>query len=212
MRYFKVFIVLGAFIVWAAVILQFLLLMTNAVGPVWEIILQYFSYFTILTNLLVALDFTVLAVRPRHRLANASASTAIAVYILVVGAVYNIILRSLWAPQGLQKIVDELLHTVNPLYFLAYWIIFVPKHTLQWTNIFPWLIYPFIYCVYTLVKGLLMNFYPYPFINVQALGMEKVVLNCVILCGVFLLLSLLFVALAKIITARRLKQQRAASG
>lgn len=47
--------------------------------------------------------------------------TAITVFILIVGSVYQIVLRSIWEPTGLQFIVDELLHTVIPLYMLGYW-------------------------------------------------------------------------------------------
>jgi len=50
---------------------------------------------------------------------EAGVITAITVYITIVGLVYNVILRFLWKPEGLQFIVDELLHTVIPLLLLV---------------------------------------------------------------------------------------------
>src|SRR3546814_6909640 len=112
--------VAGAFLAWAAVILQFILMMENRAFPIPETIVRFFSYYTILTNLLVACCFTALVckrveAKPRF-FANPQVLAATAVYITIVGAVYNIILRNLWAPAGLQLVVVEFLHSVNPLY------------------------------------------------------------------------------------------------
>jgi ABC-type Na+ efflux pump permease subunit len=58
---------------------------------------------------------------------KAKNATAITLYILIVGLVYNVILRFLWVLTGSQKIVDELLHLVIPVLVLLYWIVFVTK-------------------------------------------------------------------------------------
>lgn len=205
------FITVGAVLGWFAVVLQFWLMMVNRTKPLPEAILQFFSYFTILTNIIVSLYYTLM-LSPAKRnswIGRATTATAIAVYILVVGVVYNLVLRQLWAPQGWQKAVDELLHSVNPLYFLLYWLVFVPKSNLKWKNVFPWLVYPFVYCVYILIRGALTDLYPYPFIDAAQLGIGVVLLNCTVLFVVFLGLSLLFVGIAKALTARRQKHKRA---
>lgn len=203
---FSVFVI-GALLGWFAVLFQLWLLIENRSKPLPATIVQFFSYFTILTNIIVSLYFTLMlsAARRKSWIGRASTATAIAVYIVVVGAVYNLILRQLWAPVGLQKLVDEMLHTINPIYFLVYWLWFVAKTALQWKDVFPWLIYPFVYCVYILVRGGITNEYPYPFIDAGSLGMGTVLLNCVVLFAAFLLLSLLFIGIAKTLTARRVK-------
>lgn len=209
---FNVFIAVGAALGWFAVILQLWLMMNNRVAPVAETIIRFLSFFTILTNIMVAIYFTFMLKRSAQEgwLGSATAATALTVYILIVGAVYNLVLRQLWEPKGLQKLVDELLHTVIPLYFLVYWIWFVQKAGLKWKHVFGWLAYPFLYCVYVLVRGGISDFYPYPFIDVTKLGMNKVLQNCGVLFIVFLLVSLLFVGIARARTARRGKHQRAA--
>jgi hypothetical protein len=202
---FNAVIIIGAVLGWFAVIFQLWLLIINRVKPVPETLVQFFSYFTILTNIIVALYFTLMLspVKRRTWIGSDSTATAVVVYILVVGIVYNLVLRQLWAPTGLQKMVDELLHTVNPLYFLLYWVLLVPKVRLNWKDVLSWLIYPFVYCIYILVRGQLTNEYPYPFIDAGQLGLGQVLLNCVGLFVFFLVLSLLFVGIAKALAARR---------
>jgi hypothetical protein len=47
----------------------------------------------------------------------------------------HVILRSLWDPQGLQWIVDELLHSVLPAMLVLHWLIFVAPERLQWKSV-----------------------------------------------------------------------------
>lgn len=197
----QTFSAIGATVAWLAVGLQFYLIILNRVTSVPEAIIRFFSFYTILTNILVALCFTVLLLKPNSRsgkfFSRPNVVTAVTLYITVVGITYNLILRSLWNPQGLQQVVDELLHVVIPVFFILSWCTFALKAGLQWKNIFPWLIYPFVYLVFILFRGAFSGFYPYPFINVNALGYYKVFLNSIGLFVAFLLVSLLLVAIAK---------------
>ena len=198
----QLFLAIGAALGWFAIVFQFYLIIINKTASISETIIRFFSFFTILTNILVALCFTFLLFKPGSKwgkfFTRPSTQTALTAYITVVGIIYNIILRFLWSPQGLQLIVDELLHTVIPIWFILYWFIFVPKETLKW-NILPWLIYPVIYCIYTLIRGAIFGFYPYPFIDVNALGYTKVLINILGLVIVFFVVSLLLVGIAKLI-------------
>lgn len=198
----QLFLAIGAVAGWLAIILQFYLIIINRTASIPETIIRFFSFFTILTNILVALCCTFLLLKPASKWAvffkQPATFTALTVYIAVVGIVYNVILRFLWSPEGMQFLVDELLHSVIPVLFILYWFLFVPKETLKWNNILPWLIYPFIYCIYSLLRGAISGFYPYPFINVNLLGYSKVILNIGSLIIVFLVLSVLLVGIAKI--------------
>ncbi len=193
--------IIGALVAWLAVLFQLYLIIINREVSLGETIVRFVSFFTILTNILVAICFTLLAIKSNSSLANffskAQTQAAVAVYIFVVGLTYNIILRGIWQPQGLQRLVDESLHVVVPIYFVLYWFIFSPKNNLQWKNVFPWLIYPFLYLVYTLIRGSFVHYYPYPFVDVDKLGINKVLLNSSVLFILFFLLSLVFVWLGR---------------
>jgi hypothetical protein len=193
---------IGAITAWLAVIAQFYLIIINRTSTVPETVVRFFSYFTILTNILVALSFTALLLKPKSQWRNffsrPDVLTAVAVYITIVGLVYNMILRALWQPEGLQRLVDELLHTVVPLLFIVFWCIYVSRHALRWKQIASWLLYPFVYFLYVLIRGALSGFYPYPFINVREHGYGPVLLNSLYIMCAFLFFSALFVAVGKI--------------
>ncbi len=198
----KIFAATGAVTGWFAIIAQLVLIIQNRVTDIPEAIIRFFSYFTVLTNILVALCFTFVWIKPAIKNGfwlSPIIKTALLVYILVVGIIYNAILRFLWAPTGLQKIVDELLHLVIPMLFVIYWIYFVPKESLQWKNAFNWLLYPFIYLLYILARGAASatNFYPYPFVDVYNHGYQKVMISCVLMLLLFLMLSLIFIGLGR---------------
>lgn len=197
---------LGASLGWFAVVLQLILIIENRVNPVFDTLIIFISYFTILTNILVACCFTALLLQPgsdlRKWFSRPGVLTAITVYITIVGIVYNLILRYLWSPTGWQLITDELLHSVMPVLFLLYWVLFVPKASLQWKYVLNWLIYPFIYLVYIMARGSISRLYPYPFIDVNQLGYRKALMNSGVLFIVFLLLSLLLVGIAKLADRR----------
>jgi hypothetical protein len=198
------FEITGAIIGWLAIILQLYLIIVNRRTSLPETIIRFFSFFTILVNILVAFCFTFLAFKSTSGwgsfLSKQQVLTAVAVYIFIVGLVYNIMLRSLWKPEGLQRFVDESLHTIIPIFFILYWLLFVPKKNLQWKNVFPWLIFPFLYLVYTLIRGAFVGFYPYPFVDANELGYNKVFLNSGVLFIIFFLFSLLFVWIGKMMS------------
>lgn len=197
----KIFLALGTVAAWTAVILQFVLIIYNRADSVPVTILRFFSFFTILSNILVALCFSFLWLKPKqdHFFTRPVNVTATAVYITIVGIVYNTILRDLWDPQGLQYYVDELLHSVVPIMFVLYWLMFTPKNKLEWKNAFSFLLYPLAYMVYIFVRGAISGEYPYPFVDVNTLGYEHAIINCAYLFVAFLSFSLAYVAIGKLI-------------
>ena len=162
-------------------------------------LVSFFSYFTVITNTLVAVVLTC-AVTDRDSAAcrwflQPWVSSGIAVSIAVVGLAYSILLRHLWHPQGWQFIADELLHDVMPLLFLAYWWLCVPKGTLRLIHLPLWLIYPLVYFAYALLRGHLLGAYAYPFIDVALLGYPQVFVNAGGILAGFVLMALLVIGI-----------------
>lgn len=191
---------------WFSVLFQYYLNLRNRVDSVPVTTLRFLCYFTILTNLLIGICTSYLLLNPLSKggrfFAKPQTQTAITVYILVVSLVYNIILRSQWDPQGAQLVVDTFLHSIIPAVFLIYWIAFVPKNELKWKQVFPWLLYPLIYTVFILIRGTIMNEYPYPFLDVTILGYTDALINGAGVLVIFLILSLVLVAYSKWVTRK----------
>ncbi len=200
--YLAVMVILG----WFALIAQFYINASLKASPVPEMIIRYFSYFTIQTNFIVVICYTTLLFSPGSKwgsfFSRQQTLAAITVYIIIVGLIYNTILRFIWNPEGLQKVVDELLHAVIPVLALIYWLLFAAKNQLQWKNILPWLIYPFAYIIYILIRGSVSGFYPYPFINTTKLGLNKVFVNSAGIAVAFIIMSLVLVGIGKFLNKK----------
>ena len=176
--------VILAAISWFAVFLQFRIMINS--GEVTGLskpmpAANFFSYFTILSNLLVAISLSYQLNFPRSKpgqfFSSTSVSTAIAVYIFIVGLVYNLVLRKIWSPTGWQLVADNLLHVAVPLLYVLYWYFFAQREPLGWKSLLSWIIFPALYLSYTLIRGAVINWYPYPFVDAGNLGYVKVALN-----------------------------------
>jgi len=192
---------------WFALGLQlYILLVDPALGDLSSVqrTVKFFSFFTILTNLLVALSLTICLLMPQSGLekffSRPSVKSALALYIAIVGIVYNLALRQLWNPEGFQLVADVILHTAIPIMYVVYWFIFVSKGELNWIHPIWWLIYPLIYFPYTLIRGALTNHYVYPFVDVSQLGYSGVLVNAVMLTVGFLVLGEILVGIDQLMS------------
>ena len=200
-RKFEIF---GFIIGWFAVIAQLFLMLENRQADIPETIIRFFSFFTILTNILVALFLTTSVFRlkkfPFNLFLAKGTLTAITAFIVIVGLVYQIVLRQIWEPTGLQYIIDELLHTIIPLFMLGYWFFNIRKEDLLLKHVFKWLIYPTIYLIFIIVRGYLSGYYPYPFLNIEEIGFDGVLINIVIIftLTIAIIIALYFIGKYKI--------------
>ncbi|SER94334.1 Pr6Pr family membrane protein [Pedobacter rhizosphaerae] len=204
---YKLFTGILFFIFWFGIILQFVLILEDRQYNWLQSIDGFLMYFTVLTNIICGLALGsvlfYLNSKSGNFLTKSSWLTAITVYIVVVGLIYNLVLRGIVNLTGLSVLANELLHVVNPILFLIFWMAFVDKSTLKYSQIYAWLVYPFLYMVFALVRGALVNTYPYPFLNVSKLGYAGTALNCLGLSAVFGLGSLLFVWAGKQIASKK---------
>ncbi len=189
--------VLGCFAVGA----QYYLIIENRTASIIETNIRFFSYFTILTNLMVLAYFTAETFQLSKGLFSFRTKpenvTAITVYITVVGLVYQVVLRPIWTPTGIQMVVNELLHSLIPILVIVYWFVTYNNSTLRYRQLWGWLGYPFVYLVFILVRGSLSHFYPYPFVDVDKLGIQTVLVNSLLVTGVFAIIAVAFIAIGK---------------
>ncbi len=202
----RIFLALIAVCSWTGMIIQGYFQFTSKSANFYEKLIRFFSYFTILTNLIVAVCCTVLVINPASSagrfFSRVNVLTAITVYIVIVGLIYNLILLSLSNFQGWQVVGDVLVHTVTPILFFFFWILLVPKKTLRWKDAWPWLIYPGVYIIMIMIRGARSGFYPYPFLNVSVAGYQTVLLNEGIIAVTILLFSLLFIGTGKMMAKK----------
>ncbi|MFD1712973.1 Pr6Pr family membrane protein [Amnibacterium flavum] len=154
----------------AAIVGQLIYSLTNGVPDVPHYLVNYFSFFTILSNSLSAVFlligawycFTTRVDPPWFNLAFAGVTT----YMVTTGVVYNLLLRGIELPQGTTlDWSNEILHVWAPLYILVVWVVSPGKRALRWEDIFPILGFPLVWVVFTMIRGPLVDWYPYPFLN-----------------------------------------------
>lgn len=191
---------------WFALVLQFrLVLGINAYAGIGigETAVRFFSYFTILTNTLAASVLTsVMLGHVRTVLTRPTVQTAVTVYITIVCAVYFLILRHLWQPQGPQWLADTMLHYVMPVLYVLFWLCFARKDTIGWRDSLIWLLFPLAYLCAVLARGVPSKFYPYPFIDANELSYLEIARNSAVLLAAFLLTALLYVALSRLLARK----------
>ena len=189
----------AAAVAWFAILLQYYITITKPGAPFLEATVRYFSFFTILTNILVALALTLPWLSPDSKpgrfFTQPSVRTAILTYIIIVAVIYHYLLAKLWNPQGWQLVADTIEHVVTPTLYVIDWVLFVPKGTVKWKSAFVWLGYPLVYAVYSLIHGAVTGFYPYPFINVGEFGYDKIFVNMGVLVLVFFGLGLALIGI-----------------
>ena len=141
-------------------------------------LIDLFSYFTVLSNTIVAVVLTMLAVRAhgrgwRFRVVRLDSL----MMILVTGIVYAVLLAPTASTVGWQVPANSLLHQITPSVTLLVFLLVGPRGWLTWRTLPAALVIPIIWVVYTLLRGAVIQAYPYPFINVVKLGYPTVLMN-----------------------------------
>jgi hypothetical protein len=164
---------------------------------------NYLSYFTILSNILVALTFTYASVAPDSRtgrfLLRPTTTLATVVYITVTGLTYYSLLSSLYNLEGWTKHFDHLLHYIMPPGFVLFWLLFMPKGALHLRTVLWMMVPPLVYGAWTLLHGAFSGFYPYPFVDVTKFGYPRVFLHIIEFVFIFSFTGVAYVFVDRVI-------------
>ena len=155
------------------------------------------SYFTVQSNILVALTTGLLAVRLNRtatwfRVLRLSAVIA----ITITGVVFHLALKGLQELTGKAVTADWILHTASPLLGLVGWLVFGPRGWVNRRIVRLSVAFPVLWLAYTLIRGAIVtdkngrDFYPYPFLDVVDHGYLRVTLNILLVAALFFALAL----------------------
>ncbi|GAA4168102.1 Pr6Pr family membrane protein [Gryllotalpicola koreensis] len=173
-----------ALLIVAAIVTQAVVTIGGAVSDGRDVsttIANFFSFFTILSNIAAVIALLWAAARfglrrPRNPTSQALALTlaSASTYMILTGIVYNALLRNIPLPQGTTVWwSNEVLHVIGPLFLLVD-VLFAPwNRGLGWRAVLAVLGFPVLWVVYTLIRGPLVTnplngdpwWYPYPFLD-----------------------------------------------
>ncbi|MET0302419.1 MAG: Pr6Pr family membrane protein [Microbacteriaceae bacterium] len=156
---------------------------------------QYFTFFTIQTCLMAGVVLTLggvfalrRAVDPRP---HAVFAAAIVPFAVITGIVYNLLLRDGIGPgyQGSQ-IPNEIMHVVVPIVVALDWLLAPGRPRVPWRTLLIAAAYPLAWLAFTMIRGGIDGWYPYPFVDPTGPdGTTGVLIYTVVLTTVILLIA-----------------------
>ncbi len=143
---------------------------------------NFFSYFTVLSNIGAITVLGALFLRPDliadRRFVNYRG--AITLYMAITGVVYNVLLAPAAANVGVdQEWTNSVVHVIGPAVIVVDW--FLDRAPLRSTVVetASWLIFPAVWLVYTMIRGPMADWYPYPFLDPDLKSIGSIVITCV---------------------------------
>jgi hypothetical protein len=120
---------------------------------------------------------------------------AAVIYMMITGAVFVLLLSGSnesvpWA--------NAVVHYVMPVVIVLDWLIDPPRTRITRARAWRWLIFPLVYFGYTLIRGAITDWYPYPFLNVATKGYGQVLAD-----GVGILIAMIVVGSATLLVGNR---------
>lgn len=144
---------------------------------------NHYSYFTILSNVFGAIVLAVALFRPVPDALRGAAVT----FLLLTGIVYNTMLRGVDVQTP--DFANTVLHVIVPILMVAEWVLAPPTSRITLRHIGLWMIAPLAYLAYTLVRGPIVDWYPYPFLDPREDGYGAVVIGSLSVALAFFLAS-----------------------
>jgi hypothetical protein len=168
-----------------------------------ERLVRLFSFFTIQSNLIVALAGVLIALAPlRLGRVRAVIHLDALLCITVTGIVYHTLLAGdsgTLTPSG--WLANFLLHTVTPVGAWLVWLAVGPRPRFSGATVLWAVAYPLVWIAYTFVRGAITDWYPYPFLDAGAIGLAAAARNTALVAVGFLLLAALVRLLERVLPA-----------
>lgn len=167
---------------------------TGAQAPLGTRLVRLASFFTIQSNVLVLILAVTLARDPDRdgrgwRVLHLDALLG----IVVTGVVFAGVLSSVVSFTGIAAAVNVVFHYVAPVAVLAGWLVFGPRPRIDGRTAVLACGWPVAWLVYTFARGAVVDWYPYPFLDLRAIDAATAAVNVgMVVAGTLVLVALLW--------------------
>lgn len=146
---------------------------------------NFFSFFTVLSNSLAVIVLAVGAAMIYYRKKSVAFNVlrgASALFMVLTGVVFAVLLSDL-DPRVLTAVPwdNTVLHYIMPIVMFVDWFVDPPKPAVRMKQALLWLVFPLGYVMYTLIRGPIVQWYPYPFLNPANGGYGKIAITCAVI-------------------------------
>lgn len=152
-------------------------------------VVNYFSYFTILSNVLTVVVFAVGGLTDPQSRSWQLFRGATTLYMVITGIIYAVLLAGIDVNLN-DDWINNSLHRILPLVILLDWLVNPPRMRISDKQAVGWLWFPFVYGVYSLIRGAVVDWYPYPFLSPMKQGYLQMSIGLVVLLLAFVLMAL----------------------
>ena len=133
---------------------------------------NFFSFFTIQSNILAAVVLLIggssLRFVQRPTTGWEMIRGAALIYMATTGVVYGLLLADVDVQTN--GLVNDVLHRIIPIVMVADFLLQPFRHRITYRQALVWTIYPLVYLAYSLIRGPIVDWYPYPFLNPDKSG------------------------------------------
>ena len=153
-------------------------------------VIRFFSFFTILSNLLVVLTSLPIALGTRLsyplRVLRLNAIAA----VVITGVVHWFLLRPGSDLTGFTVVVDAVTHIIVPILAVVVWLVAGPRGMTGRFVVAGSFAFPVLYAGWIFLHGALTDWYPYHFIDVPTIGYGQALAMAGVIFVSFAVLSL----------------------
>ena len=162
-------------------------------------IFDFFTYFTILSNIVVAIVMTMLWRNPNRKGAVfRTLHLDSLLMISVTGLIYGIVLAGGAKLQGLEHVTNACEHYIVPLLMVIVFIVYGPRGNFHVGTVFAALILPIAWAFFALIRGAAIGAYPYGFLDVATLGLTRVIINIVMVAVLGIIIGFVYLLIDKL--------------
>lgn len=151
------------------------------------------SYFTIWSNIVVAVSLTMLALQPHVQNAMRRVLRLTGVLMITITAIVNAVLL---APSavivGWSRLTDPILHYLTPAVTLLVWLVVGPRGWISWRTVLASMILPLAWIAWMVGRGEIVGAYPYGFADVGTRGFPAVAMTLAAIVASGLVVSATF--------------------
>ena len=149
---------------------------------------DFFSYFTVEANTLsvISLVVSAFAVALGHRSARLDYLRGAVALFMTTTIIIFIVLLSGYPASELTAVPwdNTVLHYIMPIAIIADWLFATRVQAIPYRKALLWLLFPLAYLLYSLVRGPIADWYPYPFMDASKSGYGVVVVTSLVIAVV----------------------------
>lgn len=156
-------------------------------------VIDLLSYFTIWSQLVVGIVMGLLFLNPLRDSPRLRIFLVDAVLMIsVTGIVYNLMIGPKFPPRGINVYSSFLEHTFTPILMVVVFLVVGPRDWFSKITVRQGLYLPIGYIFYALIRGSLIDQYPYDFIDVVQYGYLVVIVTVLVILSAALVMLLLY--------------------